>query len=185
MKEKIYRLYSSGHEYKTVEYDNTPLMNCLENNLWEPSLIEAYKFEWNRDDAEKETSDCPFLIGAIPIFKTEIISDLRNIVSLDAIKIININISGQKYSILRPKNKIKGLLNIRKSNINYFSDGRIMSIDKYVFNSNKNIPLFFELEEYPLFTFVNETMANVLVTQNVKGLLLEACEIRRRGFLFF
>ena len=168
MKEKIYRLYSSGHEYKTVEYDNTPLMNCLENNLWEPSLIEAYKFEWNRDDAEKETSDCPFLI-----------------VSIDAIKIININISGQKYSILRPKNRIKGLLNIRKSNINYFSDGRIMSIDKYVFNSNKNIPLFFELEEYPLFSFVNETMANVLVKQNVKGLLLEACEIRRRGFLFF
>lgn len=182
--ENIYRLITSEREYKRIDYGDTPLVHCLVDDLWDKEILESYQFKWNSDDVDKTISDCPFLIGAIPVIKSEIIKQMNLVIPEEYLKTININVSGEKYSILRAQKTVKGLLNLRKSAIDYYSDGRIMYVDKYVLNSKKELPIIFRLDEYPLYTFTTEVFAMSLMDLQPMGMFLEKCEIRK-PFLFF
>lgn len=177
MKENIYRLYTSDIGYKTIDYNDTPLLDCLDSDIWDSLTLEKFQFVWNSEETEEEESDCPFLIGAIPIIKSNILMNIDFNTLQEIVDIINIKVSGNDFSILIAKDKIKGLLNKKKSDIDYFSDGRIMRVNRYVFNNHNDLPPLFRIEEYPLFTFANARMANILNKLDLKGLLLEECEV--------
>lgn len=177
----IYRLYSPNRDYRTIVYDNTPLMKIIGKEDWgDIKEIENYPYQW--DDEQKEICDAPFLIGAIPIFKTDALKRIGMILLDSLVTLIPIRVGDIEYTILKANEYEKNILNEKKSTISRFSDGRIMDIEKYVFIPFDNAPEVFKVASYPLFTFVTEKLASKLTEANLTGLAMEKCKIKKSWF---
>lgn len=180
---KIYRLYSKTEGYKTIDYGKTPLMNIIGEEDWgNLSEIKEFPYQWKNDNEADSVSDCPFLIGAIPVFSLQTMNLIKEQLTSDTAEIIPISIENETFCILRAKLRVANLLNERKSKITRFSDGRIMSIEKYVFKNEDKMPLLFQLQQYPLFTFVTGTLADLLLAVHPTGLCMEECKIHKGWF---
>lgn len=172
---KIFRLYSPNRDYRTIKYEGTPLMSFLEDdNFDDYEAIENFQYQW--DNHDKPICDCPFLIGAIPIIRKTALAKIPSVISNDLVKSIHIQIEGEPYEILLAKNILKDALNESKSIIDRFSDGRIMSIDKYVFKKNAYKPIF-RIRQLPLFTFITDQLAESISKAHLTGLAMEECVI--------
>ena len=171
---KVYKLNHKANGYATVDMD-FDVISIMQQESW--SDLKKYKdneFPWIKED-DDNLGECPFYIGALPIFSNRIISEL--IAVEPSIKHIPIFIEGKSFGIVFTDNVIGGSLNIKSSKVTKFPDGRIMSIEKYVLN-RMEYPVIFRLKEYNLHTFVNEHVANVLSSLDVEDLLLEEVSIK-------
>lgn len=72
---RIYRLYNPNQEYRTIQIANTPLLVAIDHNDYSKT-IDIHNTQYHWDNLDKELCDCPFLIGAIPVFRKE--KDLQN-----------------------------------------------------------------------------------------------------------
>lgn len=172
---RIYRLYNPNQEYRTIQIANTPLLVAIDHNDYSKT-IDIHNTQYHWDNLDKELCDCPFLIGAIPVFRKEKIYKIRYIFSSQDISTTELIVDGASYILLITNNVVKGLLDERKSTITRFSDGRIMTVENYVFKKKKEYPDIFRIEELPLFTFVTDRIANELLEQNLSGLAMEECK---------
>ena len=90
----IYKLYSTNNNYKTIAYDGTPLMSFLEDfNFDDYESIRKFNYHWENSD--KPISDCPFLIGAIPVIRKSAIPKIRPAISSDLALLIDILVDTQ------------------------------------------------------------------------------------------
>lgn len=180
---EIYRIYTKNRQYKTISYDNTPLLDYIdEETLENIPQIESFPYTWNDDDREKDCGDCPFLIGAIPVFSVKIFNEIEKHLASELVDTIPINVENKKYIIIKAKINVTNLLDERNSQIDRFSDGRIMDIGNYVFKVKNELPVIFRLSEYSLFTFVTGQLAETLLRINPSGLEIEKCKIKKKWF---
>lgn len=179
---EIYRLCSSNGIYKTIAYADSPLMSIIGEEDWgDLTDIENYSYHWEVSD--KDICDAPFLIGAIPIFRSEVVSRMGNSFPASLVMQVPIKVEGEDYTILKARSYVSNILNEKKSKLSRFSDGRIMDVEKYVFKPIDNVPSFFKILQYPLFTFVAEDMAEILMKASITGLALEECRVKKTWFL--
>lgn len=179
---EIYRLCSSNGNYKTIAYAESPLMRIIGEEDWgDLTDIENYSYHWEASD--KEVSDAPFLIGAIPIFRTEVILRMGNSFPASLVGQVPIKVEGEDYTILKARSYVSNILNEKKSKLSRFSDGRIMDVERYVFKPTDNVPSFFKISQYPLFTFVTGEVAGDLMKAGITGLVLEECRVKKTWFL--
>lgn len=180
---KIYRLYSKTDGYRSIAYRKTPLMNIIgEKNRVDNIEIENFPYEWDEENEYRRVSDSPFLIGAIPIFSQRTMNKIKDFLTEDMVELIPISIEKKKFEVVRAKIRMANLLDEKRSKITRFSDGRIMSVEKYVFKNNGNLPLLFQLQQYPLFTFATGILADKLFELCPSGLCLEECKIHESFF---
>ena len=173
---KIYRIFNPSRRYKTISYNGTPIFDNMGKTIWENTKeVSSYPYTWEKDE-QKEICDCPFIIGSIPVFNQPAFNILSAKLSPNDIQVIPINVDHSPYYIVNAIHKISGILNKKKSHISYFSDGRIMDIEKYVFSNIPNIPSLFKIEELPIYTFVNEDIASTLEKRNITGVCVEQCK---------
>ena len=176
----IFRIYSQNNNYKTISYEKTPLMRILGSETWGNYVdIESFKYEWNCDTNKRIECDCPFLIGAIPIFRENIISKIKFFLSPTLVDILPIEVAGKIYCIIRAKILLENIINVKKSKINKYPDGRIMNIEKYVFTPQNDLPCIFKIQQYPLFSFITSNLASYLKMENPTGLQFEKIDIKR------
>lgn len=181
----IFRIYSLNGNYKTISYDKTPLMRIIGSEVWgNYSDIESFKYDWDVDVNKNIESDCPFLIGAIPIFRKRFILEIKNFLSPALVDILPIEVASEYFCIVKAKILLDNILNTKKSKINKYSDGRIMNIEKYVFTPQNDLPSIFKIRQYPLFTFVTSNIASYLEIVRPTGLALEKIEIKKEWNLF-
>lgn len=181
----VYRIYSQNKNYKTISYDKTPLMRIIGSELWgDYSEIETFKYKWVEDANEKIVCDSPFLMGAIPIFGESVVLGVKNFLSPALVDVLPIEVEGERYCILKAKILLDNILNLRRSKIVKFSDGRIMKVEKYVFNQQNNIPLIFKIRQYPLFTFITDSLALSLEMLHPTGLAMEKIDTTAGWNLF-
>lgn len=177
----IYRIYTENSPYKAIAYGNTPLLENIGEDKWENiPQIESFSYNWNVDDKEKECGDCPFLIGAIPVFSTNVLKNIKKYLSKDLVDVISIKVENREYAIIKAQKLVANLLDERDSQITRYSDGNIMSVEKYVFKETNELPMIFSLSEYSLFTFVTGQLAEVLLCINPRGLEIEKCKIKKK-----
>lgn len=174
----IYRMFSSGNDFKSIQYAQTPLMEIIGEEDWKNiNDIESYSFHWSEEN--KEVSDAPFLIGAIPIFRSDALTYAKIVFPKDCVKEVTIHVDGIEYVIIKAIGKVDDLLDEKKSVISRFADGRIMNIEKYIFKAKDNVPPIFKLAQYPLFTFVTDEIGDKLKAATLSGLKLERCKIKK------
>ena len=111
---------------------------------------------------------------------------LKPLINKSKVEIIPLDIESSTYYLLHFLETYEGILNTKSSKIEYFKDGTIQSIDKYVFlpKVEETTP-FFMISELKTFLFANETVKDIIQKNNLTGLTFEECEIKKKYFFLF
>lgn len=164
-------LKNIANDYAIIDFNNYNLIDILQGKK-DISTLNNKTFKWDMKSGSK-ISDCPFYIGAFPVFDS---TKLKVNFEKD-VKTAEITVDGRKYKIILA-NQIKGnVIDKNKSEYSKYSDGRIMKVDKYVFKSNINYPSIFTIEEFPLFTFCDEEMKRKLESCHFNQLMFINCNV--------
>ena len=173
----IYRIFNPNRDYKTIDYEETPILDNLGKIYWENQAeISAFPYTWVKGEGEG-ICDCPFIIGSVPVFNETAYRAITSYLDKNEMQIIPIFIEGIPYYIVNVLRVLPDILNERKSKIIRFSDGHIMDIEKYVFKRKDNVPSIFKISQLDTYTFVNEEMASIIMDAHLTGLALEKCKI--------
>lgn len=180
----IFRLTCEHQGLRSIDYTNSPIQENLYNFKWNNiEDVSSFLYKWNVKDGNR-FSNCPFIIGLIPVFSESVFYTLFDKFDLEETQKIPVNVDGTKFIILNTLNVVDNLLDKKKSDISFFPDGRIMKIDFFAFRKRKNLPPIFKIPETNINTFVNEEMANRMVGIAPKELILEKCKISSGFWLF-
>lgn len=180
----IFRLTCDYRGLKSIDYTNSPIQENLYNFKWNDiDEVSSFLYKWNIKNGSR-FSNCPFIIGSIPVFSESVFYSLFNAFDLGKTQNIPINVEGNRFFILNTLNVVHDLLDKKKSDISFFPDGRIMKIDSFTFSKRKNLPPIFKIPETNINTFVNEEMASRIINIMPKELILEKCKVSSRLWLF-
>ena len=174
---RIFRLYSPNRDFRTIAYGETPLMSLLEDvNGCDYDSIQRFDYHWDCND--KPICDCPFLMGCIPVIRKAAITKIHTVFPENLIQPIDIKVEGELFEIILAKKILADALNESKSSTNRFSDGRIMSIDKYVFKKKKIYPSIFRIDQLKTFTFITDQLYGAFLNAELTGLAMEECDVK-------
>jgi hypothetical protein len=180
----IFRLTCDYRGLKSIDYTNSPIQENLYNFKWNDiDEVSSFLYKWNIKNGSG-FSNCPFIIGSIPVFSESVFYSLFNAFDLGKTQNIPINVEGNRFFILNTLNVVQDLLDKKKSDISFFPDGRIMKIDSFTFNKRKNLPPIFKIPETNINTFVNEEMASRIINIMPKELIMEKCKVSSKLWLF-
>lgn len=169
---KIYKLFNKVDGFAAIDFGDTAISEIFKTgNIQE---LQGKNYKWRKDDDNFEISDCPFYIGAFPIFKTDLI---KKILEDLKVKYANFLVDGDSYTAISAPLFPGNVINKELSSLRTFKSGKIMSIKKYVFNSGIDFPPMFRLQEFNLFTFVNQETKDKFETCGFKEILFEECEV--------
>lgn len=172
---KIYKFFHKSADYKAINIKGSNLELQLSNHSKEVDFgsFEGTKYKWTLDEGKK--SDAPFIDGCIPVISDKAYICLSELIKGN-VKAAKIRVDGEPYNILYGEKVINGVLNLEKSQIRYFRDGRIMQIKKYVFNSAEFPPVF-KIAEDPTFVFVTEDVISAINAAGLTGFNWDECEL--------
>lgn len=172
----IYKLAGDVSSFRQIEYSNTFIKDILMSNRpVDCSGCPEIDLKWTPDSIEFPIGDCPFITGSLPVFSKKITDQLSSGGLISGINMVPLTIEGEPYSLMIAQNRLANTLNKRKSKIESFPDGRIITINRYVFRNTIDYPEWFVIEEYPFYTFVNERVKKVLDQIKPEGLIMENC----------
>ena len=84
---------------------------------------------------------------------------------------------------MNPCLSIKGILNKKQSKIDYFSNGDIMWISKYVFYPNEIETSMFKISEMYTSIFATTSFVEFIRENHFTGIEFEPCAIKKESFL--
>ena len=170
----IFQVTNSPNGYVDIKFNGIVMPSVLNNG--DLSQLQGRSFEWNfqQGNGNLIIPDCPFFIGTLPIFRTDKISE---IVNLPDVYSATFKVNDTDYTALYPRTIVEGSLDIENSAIRYFRNGKIMTIDSYVFCGQMTYPSFFKISELNLFSFVTEDFAQALMNCRLNNLELKKCSV--------
>lgn len=169
---KIIQLKNEVDGFATIDFSAIDMDAVLKNG--DLSLVAGKSFIWNKDSGNT-ISDCPFYIGAMPIFASEKLGECLNNVN---VKTATFDVEGKSYTIVAAPHFQGQIINLNKSDCRTFRSGKIMSVNRYVFTSNVKLPPIFTPAEYVLFTFCNTEVAQILAERHFNELRFVECLIK-------
>ena len=171
----IYKILNQNRKYKTIQYNKTPILKNIGKIIWNNTKeVSDYQYTWNENDDNKNVCDCPFIIGSIPVFSELAYNKISMFLDNTNSQVIPITVNEKKYFIVNATILIDDILNEKKSKISYFSDGRIMDVEKYVLSNKKYTPNIFKLSQFHTYTFVSEKIADA-INAGFTGIEFEKC----------
>lgn len=181
MNNNIYKIENNNNGYKSINLDDTQILDLILDDRFNSDSYDYYitdSYKWSDEDDDLEICDFPFITGSIPVISERAFFVLKELLLESNISAIEFKINDSIYYLLNFNKPLKDIINLKKSTIQYFSDGGIMNIDDFVFNRNldTNIPMFIP-EEYKIFTFCNEDFKKIIIDNNLTGLSFEDCKI--------
>lgn len=168
---KLIQLKSQVDGYATINFGDIDMMAVLKSG--DVAVLNGKSFTWDRI-VSPTISDCPFYIGAMPIFSTV---KLGNALAGTNITIATFDVEGKSYTIMAAHALSGQVINLDKSNCRTFRSGKIMDVSKYVFNAGVTYPAIFTTQEFLMFTFCDEIIANRLISCHFNQLKLVECPI--------
>ena len=176
---KIYKLTHDSDGFKTINLRNSKLLNAIIDGFYndgKPYGIDFGKYKWI--ESNEIICDFPFISGAIPVVSKNICRALEEYIDKSNIELLPIKVEEEDFYIFHFLNAYKNILNTKLSKIEYFNNGTIKNIKEYVFLSKvKDLAPIFILEDFDMYTFVNEEVANVFSNYEGSGIQLEECRI--------
>lgn len=168
---KIIQLENYTEGYATIDFEGIDMISILK--MGNISILDGKKFKWNRE-VGSNIGDCPFYIGAMPIFATE---KLGTILGAYNVNTATFSVEDKEYTIISPPHLEGKVINTQESKCRTFRSGKIMNVDKFVFNKDINYPVLFTPEEYVMFTFCNTELAQKLISCHFDQLKLTECDM--------
>lgn len=168
---KLIELKNIANGYASIDFGDIDMTVVLKEGKLD--LIQGKIFKWNKNTGNA-ISDCPFYIGAMPIFDTE---KLGGILSSLNVASAEFEVEGQSYTIIDAPHFNGNVINREKSEMRTFRSGKIMSVKKYVFNSGFNYPQIFTPSEFVMKTFCKKETAQLLLSCKFAQLQFVECEV--------
>lgn len=168
---RIFQIKNQVEGFATINFGDINMMSILKTG--DVSILEGKHFSWNKTIGDT-ISDCPFFIGAMPIFSTE---KLGNALLNTNVKTATFDVEGSKFTIVAAISIVDKAINTEKSKCRLFRNGKIMEVADYVFNNTCNYANIFTLQEYPMYTFCGLDVAKKLQLCHFKHLILKECSI--------
>lgn len=168
---KLYKLSNIADGYATIDFTGVNISSIVSTG--DLTELNGKSFSWLKTESDENISDAPFYIGAFPIFK---LSKVQSLLQRISVRTAKFSVDGEEYvAVSAPI--IKGdVLNLNASKFRSFKSGKIMTVSSYVFKAAQYPPIF-RFEQYLLYTFVNEELANALESCGLKQLIIEPCEV--------
>ena len=168
---KIFKLYNEVNGYASIDFTNAN-MSDIAKGIVNVSAISGINLNWKIDEEDTVKGDCPFYIGAFPVF--------------DATKTKGFDFKNAETATFKVEDKefvavsapmLSGqLIDRDKSDLRLFKSGKIMNVRRFALKSGCSYPPIFRLEEYPLYTFVCEEIMKSLQELGLTQLKFEECE---------
>lgn len=140
---------------------------------WDPPYL-----TWYKNDGEK-LCDFPFMYSFIPIINLKTYNILKEHVPPNEAEFLPLFIENETYYIINLLILEKDILNIKKSKVKYYSNGRIMEITDFVFNKNTITTSMFRVSESTTNIFVNEFIKNEIDKHRLIGANFIKCRIAK------
>lgn len=168
----IYKLTNKPNGFASINFGDLDMSKILATG--DIKQLNGREFHWTKDADNSKISDCPFFIGALPIFKA---SKVASVIDKLNVNKALFSVDGESYTaIAAPLFKGKAI-NREKSTMRAFKSGKIMTVEKYVFNKGIAFPSAFRLEEFNLFTFVDQESYLLLKSCNLSEFVAEPCQL--------
>jgi hypothetical protein len=168
---RIFQLKNKVDGYATINFGDIDMMNVLRTG--NVSVLNGQNFVWNKT-IDSGISDCPFFIGAMPIFASDKIRDIFD--HLDC-KTATFMVEGISYTIIAASPIVGKSINIEQSKCKTFRSGKIMEVKEYTFCKRDSFPEIFTIEEYMMHTFCNEEVIKLLNSCHLNHLVIKECSI--------
>ncbi|MBD5239828.1 MAG: hypothetical protein HDS64_08735 [Bacteroidales bacterium] len=166
---KVLQLKNAVDGFATIDFSSIDMDLVLKTG--DLSLVAGKSFQWNKDSGQA-ISDCPFFIGAMPIFDTEKLGSALNNTQA---KTATFEVEGKSFTIVAAPQFKGQIINLMKSDCRTFRSGKIMTVNKYVFNKNIQYPDIFTPSEFVMFTFCNTEIAQRLLACRFNQLEFTEC----------
>ena len=170
-KMKLIELKNIANGFASIDFGDIDMTSVLKEGVLE--LVKGKSFKWNRSTGNA-ISDCPFYIGAMPIFATEKISGVLSSLNVATAEFDD---EGRSYTIIAAPHFNGEVINKEKSEMRTFKSGKVMSVKKYVFNSGFNYPQIFTPSEFVMETFCQKETAQLLLSCKFLQLQFVECEV--------
>ncbi len=164
--------------------EDDKILSLLEENFG-TQLSNGWKeaeAKWYREEGEL-ICDFPFLLGTMPLCSLKVYHKLQEKLNLEGIEFLPIKIENELYYIMNSCLSIKGILNKKQSKIDYFSNGEIMWISKYVFYPNEIEASMFKIPEMYTAIFATASFVEFIRENHFTGIEFEPCAIKKESFL--
>lgn len=169
---KIIQLKNRANGYATIDFSQIDMNIVLKEGKLE--LINGKSFKWDKVTGEA-IGDCPFYMGAMPIFSTE---KLGQTFADTDVKTATFDVEGTSYTIVDVPHLEENVINFDESKYRKFRSGKIMNISTYVFKSNVTYPPIFTPEEFVMFTFCKPEIAWKLLECRFSQLEFVECDVK-------
>lgn len=167
---KIIQLKNYTEGFATINFDRVDMTSVMKQG--DISVLDGKEFTWRRD-VGSNIGDCPFFVGAMPIFATEKLGSIID----STVRTATFTVEGKSYTIIAAP-LLKGeVINRQESKCRTFRSGKIMSVDKFIFNKGIDYPVLFVPEEYIMYTFCDMEFAKKLISCHFEQLQLIECAI--------
>lgn len=168
---KIIQIKNQVEGYAIINFGNINMMEIVKNG--NVSILNGKSFTWDKS-LNSAISDCPFYIGATPIFLTE---KLGHVFDSSNVNMATFDVEGENYTIVLAPVLNENSINLTESKCRTFRSGKIMDVNEYVFTSGINYPEIFTPNEFRMFTFCNELIAKQLFSCHFNQLKFVECSI--------
>lgn len=168
---KLVELKNIANGFASIDFGDIDMTSVLKEGKLD--LVRGKSFKWNRN-LGNGISDCPFYIGAMPIFDSE---KLGTVLSSLNVALAEFEVEGRSYTIIGAPHFNGNVINREKSEMRTFRSGKIMNVKKYVFNPDYNYPPIFTPSEFVMGTFCQKETAQILLSCKFLQLRLVESEI--------
>lgn len=181
---KIYKFWHSANDYKSINLENTKLLDKIVDGFYN----DGKKFNcdlgiYNWIDGKLLDCDFPMINGSIPVASEKALEVISPFVDSENVEILPIVVNGSPFYVIHLL-KTYNVLNEKKSSIQYFKNGDVKNIKKYVFLPTvSEVPSLFQIEQNQMFCFVKDDLRSAICNAGLVGADFEECEIKGK-FLF-
>jgi hypothetical protein len=176
---KIYKLQK---EYSFAELiPNTESLDMINEGFIGKPMKDDWniqKMQWNLEESDV-IGDFSFLAGLIPVINNNVLEKLDKLITEEYVELLPIVINNEKYFALNLLNINSDILNIKKSNLEYFEDNSIMYINEYVFNDIGVEPIF-KISQLTTHIFVTDIFKNIIEKEKVTGINFIDCKVKSK-----
>ena len=148
-KMKLIELKNIANGFASIDFGDIDMTSVLKEGVLE--LVKGKSFKWNRSTGNA-ISDCPFYIGAMPIFATEKISGVLSSLNVASAEF---DVEGRSYTIIAAPHFNGEVINKEKSEMRTFKSGKAIPSGisvKLLFSSSRITIRFFIIDSMEIYS---------------------------------
>ena len=182
--EKVFMFFKEKRDYAELTTEDEAFLDLLNGGFVGKKMSPSWKtptLKWCTDEGE-EMCDLPLLMGFIPVFNQKAYKTLSKLIPKNTVEYLPVKADSETYYVVNPLVLYDDVLNLKKSKIKHFPDGRVMDITKYVLLPKPTLSPIFKISQLPTLSFVTKEFVDLVTRNGLTGANFVECEVSENNF---